>query len=150
MFDVSKIGHSFPPFTVTVERAKIRELALAIGDTNPIYQSQQVAQAEGHPDIPLSPTIATTFLFWANTHFVENLTKLGLDVMRLMHREENYEYLAPIQIGETLTGVMTVTDGSSRKARNNTIVDLVTLRLRYTNQQHQPVLIATTRLTSRE
>ena len=150
MFDVSKIGHSFPPFTVVVERAKIRELALAITDANPIYHSQQGAQAEGYIDIPLSPTTATTFLFWANTHFVENLRELGLDVMRLMHREENYEYLAPIQIGETLMGVMTVMDGSSRKARNNTTVDLVTLQLRYTNEQQQPVLIATTRLASRE
>ena len=149
MFDVGKIGYSFPPFTVIVERAKIRELALAIGDTNPIYHSQQGAQAEEYVDTPLSPTTATTFLFWANTHFVENLRELGLDVMRLMHREENYEYLAPIQIGETLTGVMTVIDGSSRKARNNTTVDLVTLQLRYTNQQ-QPVLIATTRLASKE
>ncbi len=31
MFDKSKIGQSFPPFTVEVERGKIRELALAIG-----------------------------------------------------------------------------------------------------------------------
>ncbi|GAC1359407.1 MAG: hypothetical protein NVSMB38_43060 [Ktedonobacteraceae bacterium] len=150
MFDVSKIGHSFPPFTVVVERAKIRELALAIGVTNPIYQNQQAAQTEGYSDIPLSPTVGTIFLFWANTHFVEHLAELGLDVTRLMHREEDYEYLAPIQIGETLTGVMTVMDGSSRKVRNNTTIDLVTLQLRYTNQQHQPVLIATTRLASRE
>lgn len=148
MFDVSKIGYSFPPFTVTVERAKIRELALAIGDTNPIYQSQQAAQVQGYLDTPLSPTTATIFLFWANTRFVDNLIELGLDVPRLVHREESYEYLTPIQIGETLTGVMTVMDGSSRKARNNTTIDLVTLQLRYTNQQNRPVLIATTRLAN--
>ena len=31
MFDSSKLGHSFPPFTVEVERCKIHELTLAIG-----------------------------------------------------------------------------------------------------------------------
>ena len=45
MFDKSKIGYSFPPFTIEVERGKIRELALAIGDDNPIYQSREAAQA---------------------------------------------------------------------------------------------------------
>ena len=61
MFDKSKIGYSFPPFTIEVERGKIRELALAIGDDNPVYQSQEAAQAAGYPDVPLSPTAP---LFW--------------------------------------------------------------------------------------
>lgn len=150
MFDTSKIGHSFPPFSVTIERGKIRELALAIGDINLAYQSQQAAQAEGYTDVPLPPTMATQFLFWGNTHFVEQLTELGLDVNRLMHREEEYEYLAPLHPGETLTGVMTVLDGASRRGPRNTSIDLVTLQMRYTNQEGQLVLSATTRLVSRE
>lgn len=149
MFDTSKLGHSFPPFTITVEPVKIRELAQAIGDDNPVYQSQQLAQKGGYEDVPPFPTTATLFLFWGNTHFVEQLAELGLDVTRLVHREENYEYLAPVLPGETLTGVMTVLDGSTRKGIHSSTIDLVTLQLRYTNQHNQPVLIATTRLASR-
>ena len=48
MFDQTKIGHSFPPFTIEVERCKIRELALAIGDDNPIYHRYEAAQAAGY------------------------------------------------------------------------------------------------------
>ncbi len=33
MFDTSRIGHSFPPFTVEIERTKIREWSLTIGAT---------------------------------------------------------------------------------------------------------------------
>ena len=62
MFDSSKVGYSFPPFSVHVEPVKLRELALAIGDPNPAYQDQQAAQAEGYEDIPLPPTAATIFL----------------------------------------------------------------------------------------
>ncbi len=36
------------------------------------------------------------------------------------------------------------------KERNNTCIDLVTLQLCYTNHQGRPVLVATTRLVSRE
>lgn len=150
MFDTSKIGHSFPPFTVEIERTKFRELALAIGDDNPVYQSQQAAQAAGYQDVPLLPTTGTIFLFWENTHFVEHLAELGLDVARLLHREEEYEYLAPLHPGETLTGVMTVLDGTTRKGPHQSSIDLVTLQLRYTNHQGQPVLIATSRFVSRE
>ncbi len=88
MFDVNKIGYSFLPFTATVERAKIRELALAIGDTNPIYQSQQAAQTEGYQDTPLPPTIATAFLFWANTHFPTSLHKSTASACS--HRENTF------------------------------------------------------------
>lgn len=150
MFDTTKIGYSFPPFSVTIERTKIRELALAIGDDNPAYQKQEAAHAAGNSDILLPPTIATQFLFWGNTHFVEQLAELGLDVNRLMHREEEYEYLAPIHPGETLTGIMTVLDGASRRGPRNISIDLVTLQIHYTNQQGQTALIATTRLVSRE
>ena len=150
MFDTSKIGYSFPPFPVAIERTKLRELALAIGDPNPIYQDRQAAQTEGYEDIPLLPTAATIFLFWENTGFIEQLAELGLDVTRLIHREESYEYLAPLHPGETLTGVMTVLDGATRKGRGNSSVDLVTVRLSYANLEGQTVLVATTRLVSRE
>lgn len=150
MFDTSKIGYTFPPVTIDIERAKIRELALAIGDDNPIYSSQQAAQAAGYLDIPFFPTTGTLFLFWGNTHFIEQLTGLGLDVARLIHLEEAYEYLAPPYPGETLTGVMTVLDGATRRGPHNSSIDLVTLQIRYTNDQHQPVLIATSRFVVRE
>lgn len=150
MFDTSKIGYSFPSFPVHVERTKLRELALAIGDPNPIYQDQQAAHAAGYEDTPLLPTTATIFLFWENRHFIEQLVELGLDTTRLIHREESYEYLAPLYPGETLTGVMTVLDGATRRRPGNSSIDLVTLRLSYTNQERQVVLVATTRLVSRE
>jgi len=150
MFDTSKIGYSFPSFPVAIEPVKLRELALAIGDANPVYQDRQAAQAAGYENIPLPPTIATIFLFWENKHFVEQLAELGIDVARLLHREESYEYLAPLHPGETLTGVMTVLDGSTRKGKNNSFVDLVTLQLCYTNREGQMTLVATTRLVSRE
>ena len=150
MFDTSKIGYTFPPVTVDIERAKIRELALAIGDDNPIYHSQQAAQAAGYPDIPFFPTTGTLFLFWGNTHFIEQLSELGLNAARIIHLEEAYEYLAPLQTGETLTGTVTVLEGATRKGPQNSTIDLVTLQIRYTNEQHQPVLIATSRFVIRE
>ena len=140
MFDKSKIGQSFPPFTIEVERGKIRELALAIGDDNPIYQSREAAQAAGYADVPLFPTAPTMFTFWGNTNMVSQIASLGINVMRVLHGEEEYEYLAPIYPGDTLTGVMTLIDGKTRHGKGGSVMDILEVEIRYINQHSQPVL----------
>ena len=150
MFDKSKIGYSFPPFTIEVERGKIRELALAIGDDNPIYQSREAAQAAGYPDAPLFPTAPTLFTFWGNAKMVSQIVSLGINVMRVLHGEEEYEYLAPINPGDILTGVMTVVDGKTRQGKDGSSMDILTTEIRYTNQHGQPVLKAREMILVRE
>ncbi len=150
MFDTSKVGHSFPPFTIEVARSKIHELALAIGDTNPIYHSRDAAQKAGYPDIPLFPTSPTTFAFWGNTEMAGHLMDLGLNVMRILHGEEEYEYLAPVYPGDVLTGVVTVAEGKSRQGRNGSSMDIVTLETVYSNQEGLAVLKARQTVVVRE
>jgi len=64
MFDKSNIGHSFPSFTAEVYRNKIHELALAIGDSNPIYHSHEAAQFADYDEVPRFPPTPTMFSFW--------------------------------------------------------------------------------------
>jgi len=141
MFDKSKIGQSFPPFTFEVERGKVRELALAIGDDNPIYQSKENAQAAGYPDVPLYPTSPTTFAFWGNRNMVDQLASLGINLMHILHGEEEYDYLAPIYPGDILTGVMRFVDAKSRHTQGGSM-DILNLEIDYTNQHDTLVLKA--------
>jgi acyl dehydratase len=142
MFDPSKIGQSFPPFTIDVERGKVRELALAIGDENPLYQSQQAAQAAGYADVPLYPTSPTIFAFWGVGYpqLLEHWASLGIDVDRVLHGEEAFEYLIPIAPGDTLTGVMTLVDAKTTTGQAGTSLDILTFEFHYTNQRGEPAL----------
>lgn len=149
MFDTSKIGQSFPPFTVEVERCKIHELNLALGDDNPIYHSREAAQAAGYKDVPLSPTAPTMLSFWGNTRLGGQLMSVGIQVMRILHGEEEYEYLAPIYPGDTLTGVTRIAEGKSRQGRDGSSMDILTTETRYTNQQDQEVLKTRTTIVVR-
>ena len=149
MFDKSNIGRSFTPFTIEVERVKIRELAQAIGDDNPIYQSKEAAQAAGYDDIPLYPTSPTAFGFWGNRNMGMHLASTGLNVMRILHGEEEYEYLAPIYPGDTLTGVVTIVDGKTRQGQSGSM-DIVTTETGFTNQHGKLVLKARTVVIVRE
>jgi acyl dehydratase len=145
MFDKSKLGHSFPSFTITVERCKLSELALALGDENPIYYDQAAARAAGYDDVPLPPTAATIFAFWGNTKLWEQLASVGINVTRILHGEEEYEYLAPITANDVLMGTTTIVDGKSRPS-----MDIITTETRYTNQHDQYVLRAKTMFVVRE
>jgi acyl dehydratase len=70
--------------------------------------------------------------------------------MRILHAEEEYEYLAPIYPGDMLTGVTTIISGRSRKMRDGSSMDVLTTETRYTNQDQQHVLSARTTLVVQE
>ncbi len=149
MFDKNMLGHSFPPFTFELAQVKIHELALAIGDENPIYHDSAAAHAAGYQDIPLPPTTPTMLTFWGNTHMWEQMKSAGLNVTRILHGEEEYEYLAPIKSGDILTGVMTIVDGKTRRLKDSSM-DIVIVEVRYTNQYNEHVLNVKTMFVVRE
>lgn len=150
MFDTSKVGQSFSPFTYEVPRNKIHELTTAIGDDNPMYHSKEAAIAAGYKDVPLPPTGPTLFGFWGNTNFGRELVNTGINVMRILHGEEEYEYLAPIYPGDVLTGVTTIVEGKHRQSKDGSSMDILTTETRYTNQENTPVLNTRTTIVVRE
>lgn len=145
MFETRFIGQSFPAFTIEVERAKLHEFALAIGETNPIYHSRQEAQAAGYADIQMLPTMPTQFEFWGNPGWMERLREIGLNTTRLLHLEQDFTYLGEIVPGDVLSGVTTVVDGKARRG-----LDMVTLETSYTNQRGERVLTALMKVVVRE
>jgi acyl dehydratase len=150
VFDTNKIGQSFAPFTYEVQRNKIHELTTAIGDNNPIYHSREAAQEAGFSDVPISPTTPTMFSHWGNRQRRASLAEVGIDVARILHGEEEYEYLAPIYPNDVLTGTTTLVDGKTRQGSGGRSMDILTLETRYVNQHNQPVLNARTTVVVRE
>ncbi|HEY7521825.1 MAG TPA: MaoC family dehydratase N-terminal domain-containing protein [Methylomirabilota bacterium] len=95
----SVVGKEYPPFVVTVERGKIKEFARAIGDLNPFYLDDRVGQASEWGDIIAPPTFATTFRDEGGSEAL--LRDLGVDISRVLHGEQEFEMMRPIQPGQT-------------------------------------------------
>ena len=106
--DMSYKGREFDPFTFEVDRAKIKELCLAIGDDNQIFFDRDVATALGYKDTPAPLTFATVMNFWGYPEVWDRMKEMGVDVKRLLHAKEEYEYFSPIYPGDVLTGVVSV------------------------------------------
>jgi acyl dehydratase len=149
VFDESKIGQSFAPFTYEVSRNKVHELTTAIGDSNPIYHSREAAQEEGFSDVPISPTSPTMFGNWSNNRRHSGLAEIGIDVSRILHGEEEYEYIAPIYPNDVLTGTITLVDGKTRPGSGGHTLDILTTETRYVNQHNQHVLSTRTTVVVR-
>lgn len=144
MVDPSHIGTVFPPFSYEVERSKIRELAGALGDPNPLYRDVEAARSAGFADLPAPPTLPTLFSFWADPPLLARLAQIGVEMARVLHAEEEYEYHAPVHAGDTIHGVVKIANIRSRRG-----MDMVNLEMIYTNQRDEVVVVARTMMIVR-
>ena len=82
-----------------MEKVKITEFAKAISQkeskdhVKPIYWDSAAAEASGYGDIFPSPTIQTCFALWGGGGLMPMLQAIGINLGRLLHWEEEYEYL---------------------------------------------------------
>lgn len=141
MADVNKVGLRLPTFTLAVERVKVKELVEAIGDNNPIYRDREAAMAQGYRDTPCPPTFATLAMQEFCGGYFRAFEALGISLSKVLHGEEEYEYLCDIYPGDVLTCRMTV-DSIVEKQTKSGPMDLITLKTVFTNQDGIEVLRA--------
>jgi hypothetical protein len=130
MIDPSHKGKVFPPFSYAVERGKLREFLIAIGD------DQAKAQVE---NAVVPPTFPTVFAFWGGLRLEGALNEVGIELKNVIHAEQEYEYLEPVRVGDIVTGQLKVADIYSKGGRTGAL-EFLELVLNYTNQARRPVL----------
>ena len=149
MADHSKVGKEFPPIVWEVERGKIRELAKAIGDLNPIYLDREAAVREGYRDTPVPPTFLTVPMMWSASMPVL-INDLKINFAMVLHGEEEYEFLGDIYPGDVLTGIPRVTAVEEKAGSTGRKMDMVTVEIVYTNQDGKEVARARTLMVERK
>jgi acyl dehydratase len=147
--DVSRfIGFEFAPFRFVVERGKIREFALAIGDDNPIYTDQAAAAEAGFADVTIPPTFPTVIDMWGGPDFFQLVEALQLDLLKVLHGEQEYEYLGDVYPGDEIIATIKVTDAKTRSGSSGAM-NLFTLETVYSNQRGEKVMIARSTIVER-
>jgi len=137
----------FPPFVV--ERSKIREFALAIGDDNPIYRDKTAAQLLGYEDSPAPPTFGTVIDMWSeSSDFFSLCERLGLNPVNVLHGEQAYTYHGLLFPGDIITATSTVTQ-AVRKSGGSGAMNIITTEKRYVNQADVCVLVVASTIIER-
>src|SRR5262245_51474248 len=112
--DQSLKGREFPPLTVEVSAKEIARFASAIGDPDPVYRDPAAARAAGFPGIPLPPTYGI-FLVDDRPDPHGNLRLMGIDLKKILHAEQGFQYHAPVYAGGRLTLTDRVTDHYTKR-----------------------------------
>jgi acyl dehydratase len=141
MLDPSYIGRKLPLIRYQVDASKIRELAMAIGDDNPLFMDR----AAGYPEVVAPLTFPTLFRFWGGTAAgVETrslLQQMGANMLRILHGEEEYEYFGLLRPGDDITGELEILS-IDRKEGSSGVMDMVKTRATYRKQTGEVVVIA--------
>ncbi len=98
----------------------------------------------------IPPTFLASFFFWTGAGLPEIVNALGIDLSRLLHSEEEYEYYGNIYAGDIITRKMKVVEMYERGKRDRLgrFVDVTILETEVINQRGE--LVAKVRSTMME
>jgi N-terminal half of MaoC dehydratase len=138
MVDSSIVGTEMGGGSMVVERGKIMEFARAILDENPVYFEENALAP---------PTFTMAGAHWPAPQGgggAAKLSELGLDLLRVLHAGQEYEYLGEIKAGDSLTSRAVISDVSEKEGKRGGTMTFITSETTFTNQRGEDVLKART------
>ncbi|GAB6273470.1 MAG: MaoC family dehydratase N-terminal domain-containing protein [Peptococcaceae bacterium] len=136
-----KLGLEFPAYKFVVEQGKIREFVQAVGDPNPVYVNSEAARQEGYQNVIAPPTFGVCIEMWGGPGFENLMKELGVNAVRILHAEEEFEYFKEINPGDEITATTRVSN-IFRKEGKAGAMNFVTLETTHANQRAEKVLIS--------
>ena len=131
MVDKSAIGVNFTPVRAKVEPGRLRYFFETLRERNPVYRDVSVAKTAGYAGVPVPPTYLFCLEMMDSEKPFELLEKLNIDLARVLHGEQRFDYHNPIVVGDTLTFQSCVMDVADKKGGALTVVSVET---KVTNQ----------------
>jgi acyl dehydratase len=116
--DRKHIGEVSEPRVIEVEKGQLRFFAKATNETNPIYFDEEAAKAAGHPALPAPPTFVFSLALGAPAkrgNILDAENGMGVDMRRILHGEQRFDYHRQIYAGDRVTLVTTTSEIYDKK-----------------------------------
>jgi acyl dehydratase len=111
--NTNAVGKSYAPVTYAVGREKIREYALAVGETNPVHLEVEAARALGYRDVVAPPMFAAVYSLPAIGPALFD-PEVGIDFARMVHGGQEFQWGPLVVAGDEIETAVTVKDVSER------------------------------------
>lgn len=103
------VGRDFPPTApYLVGREKVREFARATFSEAPQHTDPEAARALGYPDVVAPPTFAMVIQDLTLQQLL-SAEDAGIELHRLVHAEQRFDYTRPIVAGDELVAQLAIT-----------------------------------------
>ncbi len=96
------VGKTYPATVYAVGREKIREYALAVGETNPLHLDVAAARAAGYTDVVAPPMFAVVYCSPAMGPAVFD-PDVGINFAMLVHGAQEFRWDAVVVAGDEIT-----------------------------------------------
>jgi acyl dehydratase len=107
------IGKTYAPVTYAVGREKIREFAIAVGETNPLHLDVEAARAAGHRDVVAPPMFCVVYCGVTLGAALFD-PEVGIDFAHLVHGAQEFEWGPLVVAGDEVTTELSIKDISAR------------------------------------
>lgn len=107
------IGKSFDPAIYAVGREKIREYALAVGESNPLHLDPRAARDAGYADVVAPPMFAVVYSAPAMGPAIFD-PEVAMNFALMVHGGQEFVWGPPVVAGDEITTTVTVKDISVR------------------------------------
>lgn len=108
------IGREYEPFSIEVEKGRLRLFAKAAGIEDPVYTDEEAAREAGYPALPAPPTFAYSVTMDAGQSF-NVLVDMGVDLSRAVHGGQSFRYHKAICAGDVISGHQVIKNISEKK-----------------------------------
>jgi len=135
--DPQAVGKSYPSTLYAVGREKVREYALAVGETNPVHLDHQAARAAGHADVVAPPMFAVVYSAPSMAPAIFD-PEVGINFALMVHGGQEFRWGPLVVAGDEITTTATVKDISERDGRGYYVFES-----RSVNQDGETVCVGT-------
>ena len=101
------VGKSYAPTVYAVGREKIKEYALATGETNPLHLDHEAAREEGYDDVVAPPMFCVVYSAPAVAPAIFD-PEVGLNFALMVHGGQEFRWGPLVVAGDEISTTVTV------------------------------------------
>jgi len=101
------VGRTYPPTVYVVGREKIKEYALAVGETNPLHLDPEAARAAGFRDVVAPPMFCVVYSSASIGPAIFD-PEVGIDFAMLVHGAQEFVWGPLVVAGDEITTTVSV------------------------------------------
>ena len=133
-------GKVYPTFQYEVGREKIFEYARATISTNPYCTDPEFAAKSHYGAVVAPPTFAAVYCHQALRNVFDD-KELAMNIPRIVHGEQNFEFGEVVKSGDTISTTVTITDIIEKENKKGLKNQLLIMTTESVNQGGELVCI---------